>query len=143
LSEGRGTDKPFQVFGHPDLPKTLFAFTPNPNEGAKNSKHYGKKCYGWTISGSPEQVRAQVNNRIQLKWIIQAYQQFPKKDSFFLFPKSGNMEESFFTKLAGNNELWQQIKQGKSEAEIRASWKPKLDEFIAIRSKYLLYPDFK
>ena len=143
LSEGRGTDKPFQVFGHPDLPKTLYAFTPNPNEGAKNSKHYGKKCYGWNLSGTPEQVHAQVNNRIQLKWIIQAYQQFPKKDSFFITPKSAKMEESFFTKLAGNNELWQQIKQGKSEAQIRASWKPKLDEFKAIRSRYLLYPDFK
>ena len=143
LSEGRGTDKPFQVFGHPDLPKTLYAFTPNPNEGAKNSKHYGKKCYGWNLSGTPEQVHAQVNNRIQLKWIIQAYQQFPKKDSFFIIPKSAKMEESFFTKLAGNNELWQQIKQGKSEAQIRASWKPKLDEFKAIRSRYLLYPDFK
>lgn len=143
LSEGRGTDKPFQVFGHPDLPKTLYAFTPNPNEGAKNSKHYGKKCYGWNLSGTPEQVYAQVNNRIQLKWIIQAYQQFPKKDSFFIIPKSAKMEESFFTKLAGNNELWQQIKQGKSEAQIRASWKPKLDEFKAIRSRYLLYPDFK
>lgn len=143
LSEGRGTDKPFQVFGHPDLPKTLFAFTPNPNEGAKNSKHYGKKCYGWNLSGKPEQVLALVNDRIQLKWILQAYQQFPKKDSFFLVPKSGKMEESFFTKLSGYNELWQEIKQGKTEAQIRAGWKPKLDEYYAIRTKYLIYPDFK
>jgi len=143
LSEGRGTDKPFQIFGHPDLPKTLYAFTPNPNEGAKSSKHYGKKCYGWNLTGTPEQVRALVNDRIQLKWVIQAYQQFPKKDSFFLVPKSGKMEESFFTKLSGNNELWQQIKQGMNETQIRASWKSKLDAFMAIRSKYLIYPDFK
>ena len=26
LSEGRGTDKPFQIFGHPSLPKTLIRF---------------------------------------------------------------------------------------------------------------------
>jgi hypothetical protein len=38
LSEGRGTTKPFQVFGHPSYPKTLYSFTPNPNEGAKSSK---------------------------------------------------------------------------------------------------------
>lgn len=143
LSEGRGTDKPFQVFGHPDLPKTLFAFTPNPNEGAKSSKHYGKKCYGWNVSGTPEQVRATLKDRIQLKWILEAYRLFPKKDSFFLSPKSGQMEESFFTKLAGNNELWQQIKQGMSEAAIRASWEPSLNEYKAIRKKYLLYTDFK
>ncbi|HRI26094.1 MAG TPA: DUF1343 domain-containing protein, partial [Ferruginibacter sp.] len=38
LSEGRGTDKPFQVFGHPTLPNNLYSFTPKPNAGAKNSK---------------------------------------------------------------------------------------------------------
>ena len=35
LSEGRGTDKPFQVFGAPSLPKNLYSFTPHPTEGAK------------------------------------------------------------------------------------------------------------
>ncbi len=143
LSEGRGTDKPFQVFGHPSLPKTLFAFTPNPNDGAKNSKHYGKKCYGWDLSGTPEKVSKLVNNRIQLKWLLEAYKLFPQKDSFFLMPKSGNMEESFFTKLSGNNDLWQQIKKGMTEEQIRATWEPKLSEYKAIRKKYLLYPDFE
>jgi uncharacterized protein YbbC (DUF1343 family) len=143
LSEGRGTNKPFQVFGHPALPKTLFSFTPNPNEGAKSSKHYGKVCYGWDLSGTPEDVLKKVDNRIQLKWLIEAYKLFPQKDSFFLLPKSGNMEQSFFVKLSGNNELWQQIKAGKSEEEIRKSWEPKLNEFKKIRKKYLLYEDFE
>ena len=142
LSEGRGTDKPFMVFGAPSLPKTLFAFSPSPNEGAKNSKHFGKICYGWDLSGSREYVLKEVNNQVQLKWLMDAYRLFPDKDSFFIVPKSGNMEQSFFNKLAGNNELWQQIKAGKSEKEIRASWQPKLSEFKAIRKKYLLYPDF-
>src|SRR5580765_4304047 len=44
LSEGRGTAKPFEYIGHPSLPKNMFSFTPNPNEGAKSSKHYGKVC---------------------------------------------------------------------------------------------------
>jgi uncharacterized protein YbbC (DUF1343 family) len=51
------------------------------------------------------------------------------------------MEESFFNKLAGNNELWQQIRDGKSEAEIRKSWEPALSTFKKIRKKYLLYAD--
>lgn len=143
LSEGRGTDKPFQVFGHPALPKNLYSFTPNPNEGAKSSKLYGQVCYGWDLSGETEQVLKKVNNKVQLKWLIDAYKLFPKKDSFFIVPKSGKMEESFFTKLAGNNELWQQIKAGKSETEIRKSWEPALTEFKRIRKKYLLYPDFE
>jgi uncharacterized protein YbbC (DUF1343 family) len=143
LSEGRGTEKPFQVFGHPSYSKNLFSFVPKPNEGAKNSKHYGKTCYGWDLSGSPEAVAEEVGNKVQLKWLLDAYNLFPNKDSFFILPKSGKMEESFFNKLAGNNQLWQQVKAGKTEAEIRKSWEPALVEFRKTRKKYLLYPDFE
>jgi uncharacterized protein YbbC (DUF1343 family) len=142
LSEGRGTDKPFQVFGHPDLPSSLFAFTPNPNEGAKKSKHYGKVCYGWDLSGTPEEVLKKTDNHLQLKWLMEAYRLFPEKDSFFLVPKSGNMEQSSITRLSGNNNLWQQIRAGKSETEIRSTWEPALTQYKEIRKKYLLYDDF-
>jgi uncharacterized protein YbbC (DUF1343 family) len=142
LSEGRGTDHPFQVFGAPSLPKNLYSFTPHPTEGAKSSKHYGEVCYGWNLSGTPAQVLQKTDHRIQLKWLIEAYRLFPNKDSFFIVPKSGNMEQSFFDKLAGNNELWQQIKNDVSEKEIRASWEPELNNYKKIRKKYLLYKDF-
>ena len=142
LSEGRGTTKPFQVFGHPLYPNSMFSFTPNPNEGAKSSKLYGQKCYGWDLSGTPEEVLTKTGSQIQLKWVMDAYKLFPKKDSFFLLPKTGGMEKSFFNKLAGNNDLWQQIRAGKSEEEIRKSWEPQLSEYKKIRKKYLLYDDF-
>jgi uncharacterized protein YbbC (DUF1343 family) len=142
LSEGRGTDKPFQVFGAPSLPKNLYSFTPHPTEGAKSSKHYGQVCYGWDLSGTPQQVLQKVNKKVQVKWLMDAYRLFPDKDSFFIVPKSGNMEQSFFDKLAGNNELWQQIKNGVSEKDIRASWEPALSNYKKIRKKYLLYKDF-
>ncbi|MFM7645148.1 MAG: exo-beta-N-acetylmuramidase NamZ domain-containing protein [Sphingomonadales bacterium] len=143
LSEGRGTDKPFMLFGHPSLPKQLVKFTPQPNAGAKNSKHYGKQCYGWDLSGTPQEVLEKTKGQIQLKWLLEAYQLFPEKDSFFLLPKSGDMKGSFFNKLAGNNELWQQIRKGLSEEEIKKSWQPALLEYKAIRKKYLLYEDFE
>jgi uncharacterized protein YbbC (DUF1343 family) len=143
LSEGRGTATPFQVFGAPSLPKNLYSFTPNPTEGAKHSKHYGEVCYGWNLSGTPDEVLKKTDHKIQLKWLIEAYKLFPDKDNFFIVPKSGNMEHSFFDKLAGNDELWQQIKNGVSEKEIRKSWEPALSEYKKIRKKYLLYPDFK
>ncbi|MEO5908512.1 MAG: DUF1343 domain-containing protein [Ginsengibacter sp.] len=143
LSEGRGTEKPFQVFGAPSLPKNLYSFTPHPTEGAMNSKHYGEVCYGWNLSGTPEQVLKKTDQHIQLKWLMEAYRLFPNKDSFFIVPKSGDMEQSFFDKLAGNNELWQQIKNGVSEKEIRASWEPELNNYKKIRKKYLLYKDFE
>jgi uncharacterized protein YbbC (DUF1343 family) len=141
LSEGRGTNKPFQVFGHPSLPKNLYSFTPNPNEGAKSSKLYGQLCYGWDLSGTVDNVKAEVNNKLQLKWLLEAYRLFPKKDSFFIVPKSGKMEECFFDKLAGNSELRLQIQKGLSEESIRKSWEPGLTKFKAIRAKYLLYED--
>ncbi len=143
LSEGRGTNKQFQVFGHPSLPQNLFSFTPNPNEGAKSSKHYGQVCYGWDLSGTTEEVLKKVDKRVQLKWLIDAYKLFPQKDSFFLVPKSGDMEKSSFVRLSGNNELWQQLKDGKSEEGESKCWEPKLNEFKAIRKKYLLYEDFE
>ena len=136
LSEGRGTDKPFQVFGAPSLPKNLFSFTPHPIEGAKSSKHYGERCYGWNISGTPQEVLKKIDKKIQLKWIIQSYKLFPDKEKFFL-PTNG------FNRLAGNDILMQQIKDGVSESDIRKSWKPALDNFKKIRKKYLLYKDFE
>lgn len=143
LSEGRGTDHPFEVFGAPSLPKNLYSFTPHPTEGAKNSKHYGEVCYGWNLTGTPEEVLKKTDHRIQLKYLMEAYRLFPNKDSFFIVPKSGNMENSFFDKLAGNNELWQQIKNGVSEKDIRKSWEPELSNYKKIRKKYLLYKDFE
>jgi uncharacterized protein YbbC (DUF1343 family) len=142
LSEGRGTETPFQVFGAPTLPKNLYAFTPHPTEGAKSSKHYGEVCYGWNLSGKPPQVLLTVNKQIQLKYILEAYRLFPDKENFFIVPKSGNMENSSIDRLAGNNDLWQQIKNGVSEKEIRKSWEPALSNYKKIRKKYLLYKDF-
>ena len=136
LSEGRGTDKQFQVFGHPDLPKNLYSFTPNPNAASKSSKNFGKVCYGWYIQGTPDEILKQVDGKIQLKWLMEAYRLFPNKDSFF---QKGNS----FELRAGTDQLKQQIKEGKSEEEIRKSWEPKLSEFKAVRKKYLLYEDFE
>lgn len=143
LSEGRGTNKQFQVFGHPSLPDNLYSFTPNPNEGAKSSKLYGQKCYGWDVSGSIKEVMENVDNKVQLKWLLEAYRLFPDKENFFILPKTGGMEKSFFNKLAGNNDLWQQIKAGVSENDIRKSWEPELSAFKKIRKKYLMYDDFE
>jgi len=135
LSEGRGTDKPFQYFGHPSLPNNLFAFTPQPNVGAKSSKCFGLQCYGWNVSGSNEEVLKKVDNKIQLKYLLDAYQLFPGKDTFFL-------RNNFFNKLAGNAQLMQQVKDGRSETEIRKSWEADINRFMLIRKKYLLYEDF-
>ncbi len=143
FSEGRGTDHPFSIFGHPALPKTMFAFTPLSRDGAKEPKLKNKLCYGWNLHGTAEVVLQNLNNQIQLKYLLEAYRLYPQKDSFFLPAKSGESKDYFFNKLAGNKLLMQQIKAGKTEAAIRRSWQPGLNAFKKIRKKYLLYEDFE
>lgn len=143
LSEGRGTAYPFSIFGHPALPDSMFAFTPISREGAKEPKLKNQLSYGWNLHGTSAEVLQQLNNQIQLTYLIEAYRLYPQKDHFFIRPKSGNNNDYFFNKLAGNALLMQQIKEGKTEAEIRRSWQEGIESFKKIRKKYLLYPDFE
>jgi len=141
ITEGRGTDHPFQIFGHPQLPDTLYSFTPHSKPGASDPKLKDQLCYGWNLYGTNN---TGTNNQIQLKWLLRAYRLFPDKKNFFLRPKNPDPkpQDYSFNRLAGNNELMQQIIEGKTEEEIRKSWQPKLDAFKNIRKKYLLYADF-
>lgn len=136
FSEGRGTDMPFQVFGHPAMPKNLYAFTPKPNPGAKSSKNFYLQCYGWKIEGTNEDILKKIDGKIQLSYFIEAYKLFLGKDTFFL-------KTNFINKLAGNDIFAQQIKDGLSETAIKESWQPGIAAFKQIRKKYLLYTDFE
>jgi uncharacterized protein YbbC (DUF1343 family) len=140
LSEGRGTPTPFQVFGHPSLPASLYTFTPVSMPGAREPKLKGQACHGWDLRGSAEDVRHRTGGRIRLEYLLEAYRLFPEKDRFFIIPKSGDTSAAFFNKLAGNGELMAHLKAGHSEKEIRRSWEPGLKAFRQIRKKYLLYP---
>jgi uncharacterized protein YbbC (DUF1343 family) len=141
MSEGRGTPTPFQVFGHPSLPKNLYSFTPVPSAGSKEPKLKNQLCYGWDLRGSNGDVLKKVDHKVQVKYILEAYKLFPEKSKFFILSTSGKAEDYFFTKLAGNADFIQQIKSGKSEAEIRRSWEADLVKFKEIRKKYLMYTD--
>ncbi len=133
ISVGRGTDKPFQQFGSPAWPSQLHVFHPQSMEGAKNPPYMNRTCYGYDLSD--KDLSKEIDSRLQLKWLMEAYRLSPDKDNFFL-------ASGYFNKLAGNDQLMQQIKLGKTEAEIRESWEPGLGGFKAIRKKYLLYADF-
>ncbi|MDA0201623.1 MAG: DUF1343 domain-containing protein, partial [Bacteroidetes bacterium] len=87
ISVGRGTEMQFQVFGHPQLPKTPFSFVPQPNYEAKNPKLKGQKCFGKDLRNHKRPTK------IELKWLIQAYNDYPDQDHFF---KKG------FFRIAGN-----------------------------------------
>ena len=129
LSLGRGTDKPFQVYGSPSFPKQGFSFTPRADISNPNPVLKDQLCYGFDLSHVPEAAPHE-GRRVELKWLIQAYRLYPDKEKFFI---------PFFSKVAGNSLLQQQIIRGVPEAEIRKSWEPGLAKFRAIRERYLLY----
>lgn len=143
LSEGRGTDHPFCIFGHPLLPKNLYSFTPTGRDGAREPKWKNTTCYGWNLYGSNDEVLKKIDGKMQISWLLQAYQLFPDKENFFRKPAGGSWQKSSFNRLAGNGELMEQIRSGKTESEIRASWQPGIEAFKKIRKKYLLYKDFE
>jgi uncharacterized protein YbbC (DUF1343 family) len=125
ISIGRGTNKQFQIYGHPSFPKNQFSFTPKPNFGAKNPKQNGTLCYGVDLT------KTKKPDRVELKWLIDAYTNFPEKNGFFL---------KGFNRISGVNDLKMQIKQQISESEIRKTWSQDLEKFKKIRAKYLIYP---
>lgn len=127
VSVGRGTEKQFQIYGSPFLKNMDFTFTPKPNFGAKDPIHNGKLCYGEDLSNK------EFIDGLSLEWLLKAYQNTSRKSKFF---------NNFFVKLAGTQKLRQQIEQGWSEEEIRASWQEDLETFKHTREKYLLYFDF-
>jgi uncharacterized protein YbbC (DUF1343 family) len=125
ISVGRGTEMQFQIYGHPKLPKTLFSFIPQPNYGAKNPKLRGQLCHGIDLRNYERP------KKIELRWLIQAYHNFPDKELFF---KKG------FYRIAGNKKLKKQLAQGMTEKQIRKTWEKDLEKFKQIRKKYLIYP---
>ncbi len=140
ISEGRGSDKPFEIFGAPSLPKNMYAFVPIAKQGATAPKYVNRICYGWNVKDS---VSSLTDNKLHLKYLIEAYKLYLNKDSFFIKPKTNKATDYFFNKLAGNAIFMQQLIEGKSEDEIRASWQPALSAFKQVRKKYLLYNDFE
>jgi len=132
VSIGRGTTKPFQQFGNPMLKSYSYKFRPQSMTGATDPPLKGQDCYGRLIADDPQDALNAVDGKLQIKWLLEAYKNYPEKNKFF---------NNFFIKLTGTDKLQKQIQQGFSENEIRKSWEPDLNTFKSIRKKYLLYTD--
>lgn len=125
VSLGRGTYFPFQVYGYPDPKFGDFQFTPISIDGmSKTPPHQDKLCYGRDLRGES------IDHHFTLEYLLEAYGKSGMKEKFF---------NSYFNTLVGTDELKKQILAGKSEAEIRESWKAGLEEYKLKREKYLLY----
>ena len=130
VSLGRGTDKPFQVYGHPNMKGYDFTFTPRSISGAKNPPQLDRLCYGVDLSGkSDEEIW---EKGIDLSYLIDAYRNLNLDDHFF---------RPFFELLIGNENIQKMIKSGKSADEIKASWQEDVARFREHRKPYLVYSE--
>ncbi len=130
VSLGRGTDKPFQIFGHPAMKGYDFSFTPESRPGAKNPPQLGQTCYGRDLSQlGDSDIWAR---KIDLGYLIEAYNAVNIGDKFFT---------SFFEKLVGVDYVREMIEQGKTAAEISQMWQGDVEKFKKQRRKYLLYKE--
>lgn len=137
VSVGRGTDKQFQIYGSPAFAGGDVAFTPVPKPGAKHPLHDGKNCKGFDLTVISETV-LQSQRQLNLSYILDFYRQLSSTARTEFFRK-----DNFLDLLAGTSSLRQQITEGKTQNEIRATWQKGLDDYKVLRKKYLLYKDFE
>lgn len=123
ISVGRGTDDPFTMFGCPDCKLTDTTFSPLPNVGASNPKYNRLTCAG-------VRMPALTPDTLVIDYWLQAYASYTGEKPFF---------NSFFKKLAGTDVLENQIAEGLSVQDIRASWEKDLTQFKKMRKPYLIY----
>ncbi|MEM9858602.1 MAG: DUF1343 domain-containing protein [Bacteroidota bacterium] len=128
VSVGRGTQQPFLQYGHPSF-KSDHSFTPVSIPGmSKYPPLEGQKCFGKYLGDT------EIQPGFNLGYLLSAYAKFEDKDNFF---------KPYFNTLMGNDQTMQQVKQGLSEAQIKATWQAGLTAYKTKRKKYLLYDDFE
>ncbi len=130
VSLGRGTDKPFRIYGHPGMVGYSFNFTPKSVPGAKNPPLLNKLCFGVDLSSlANEDI---VSHKICLDYVINAYRNLNMGEKFFT---------PFFEKLIGVSYVRTMIMEGKSSDEIRSRWNTDVEKFKELRKPYLLYSE--
>ncbi|WP_395340455.1 exo-beta-N-acetylmuramidase NamZ domain-containing protein [Ningiella sp. W23] len=131
VSVGRGTDYPFQQYGHHQVKLGKHSFVPEARpEAAPSPKLVEKTVFGVDMRNSTMEG-------LSLTPLIKAYELFRNaglQRKFFTAP-------DFFDKLAGTDQLRINIMSGKTENEIRKGWQSQLETFEKFRTPYLLYAE--
>lgn len=128
VSLGRGTDKPFLIYGHPDMKEGHdFTFTPRSVPGAQNPPLLDQLCYGTDLSGLDDEeiIAAGIN----LDYVIDAYRTVGGDDFF----------TSFFELLMGRGDIRAMIESGADTETIKKTWADDVKAFLTQRRPYLLY----
>ncbi len=131
VSLGRGTDAPFEIYGHPDMKGCDFSFTPRSVAGAKNPPQLDKECHGHDLRSLDDE--AIIARGINLEYLLDAYHNLKMPtDKFF---------RGFFEKLIGDGNIRAMIERGATADEIKATWADDVEKFKNQRKPYLLYAE--
>lgn len=128
VSMGRGTEAPFEIYGHPDMENREFSFTPMPNRGSATPPHSGQMCYGVDLRTLSDEVVW--SEGVDLSYVVDAYRDLDMGDKFFT---------QMFEKLIGVDYVREMIIEGYSAEEIEAMWADDVEMFREQKAKYLLY----
>ena len=132
VSLGRGTQFPFETYGHPAMTGYSFSFVPRSIPGAKSPQFLDEECHGVDLRRKP--LRDIWAEKINLEYVIDAYRNLNMGDKFF-------GKNNFFELLAGVDWFRSMIENGSSAAEISARWASDVENFKSRRAPYLLYPE--
>ena len=130
LSMGRGTEAPFEIYGHPDMRGYDFEFTPQPNAGSKTPPHNGVKCYGRDLRSIPDEQVWQEG--LNIEYLVEAYNNLNIGEKFF---------KSVFEKLIGVSYVREMILAGATAEQIKVRWSEDVERFKEQRRPYLLYEE--
>lgn len=132
VSLGRGTQFPFETYGHPAMTGYSFSFVPRSIPGAKSPQFLDEECHGVDLRRKP--LRDIWAEKINLEYVIDAYRNLNMGDKFF-------GKNNFFELLAGVDWFRSMIENGSSAAGISARWASDVENFKSRRAPYLLYPE--
>ena len=141
LSEGRGTDRPFEWLGAPWMDGAAWADQLNAEglTGARfaaaertpahdSAKFPGRRCQGVLVEITDRDAIAPMALGVAMLQAARA-----------VAPAEARLTPSSFDRLAGTDQLRLAIEADASPTEIAASWQPALNTFDARRRRYLLY----
>ncbi|MGE3844749.1 MAG: exo-beta-N-acetylmuramidase NamZ domain-containing protein [Vicinamibacterales bacterium] len=148
LSEGRGTTKPFEIMGAPEIDPNRLAAELNAqqHQGAyfrpvlfepTFHKHAGRTCGGCQLH---------VTDRTQLDpvaaavaWMVAIRAQAPDVFDWRPPPYEYEHEKMPIDILAGSPAFRRAVESGESARSIASGWKPALSAFDRLRSDFLIY----
>jgi uncharacterized protein YbbC (DUF1343 family) len=150
LSEGRGTTRPFELFGAPflepnrileklrdiELPGLILrtaCFEPTFHKWA------GELCRGFQLHVTDRATFKPYYTTLALLAAIR--QLYPEKFAWRQPPYEYEMVRLPFDLLTGDEVIRRGLEQGVSVAELEAAWQADLRRFMEVRREFLLYED--